>query len=676
MAYTLYPVTSTTPRDKREADRGLHRSFSCKVLHRRAGIRRSYSDNHLCCSTGSIRACALQPKLKNSRSVDLFNIQLTLKSFLFESGMSKEVDIEENLEESDHEDEAEINNKGKKRANWIERLMELRNSWKEKQDKDEGYVGGETEGCYEEGGCEVEYEDDAEGRDMGIDRETFSSLLRRVSWSDTKLFSQLAFLCNLAYVIPDIKTGDLMRYYGLEFVTSSLEKKAEAAAIREKVEQDSSRVPEASAEATDPISESAENSEQKPRLRPSAAYEIAASAASYVQSRAKDLTEPQLTEDGLLFCREDDNQIEEDGSSSPGIYKSEMAAYVAASAMTAVVAAGEKQKEEAARDLQSLQSSPCEWFVCDDSSIYTRCFVIQGSDSLASWQANLFFEPTKFEGTDVLVHRGIYEAAKGIYDQFMPEIKQHMNRFGDRAKLQFTGHSLGGSLALLVNLMLLTRKEVEQSALLPVVTFGSPFVFCGGQKILDQLNLDEKHIHSVMLHRDIVPRAFSCKYPNYVAQVLKRLTSTFRFHPCLNKNKLLYSPMGKLFILQPNEKSSPSHPLLPAGSGLYTLDSANNSPSKSAVRAFLNSPHPIETLSDPTAYGSEGTIIRDHDSSNYLKAVNEVIRQHTRLVARKARKQRNQMWPLLSSRSPHAWSHTCYDIEDRREVTKKILNGV
>lgn len=133
--------------------------------------------------------------------------------------------------------------------------------------------------------------------------------------------------------------------------------------------------------------------------------------------------------------------------------------------------------------------------------------------------------------------------------------------------------------------------------------------------------------------------------------------------------------MGKLFILQPDEKSSPPHPLLPPGSALYALHDTSSPLTKTAIRAFLNSPHPIETLSDPTAYGSEGTIIRDHDSSNYLKAVNEVIRQHTRLVVRKARKQRNQMWPLLTSRSPHAWSHTC-NIEGRLEVTKKLLTGV
>ena len=136
----------------------------------------------------------------------------------------------------------------------------------------------------------------------------------------------------------------------------------------------------------------------------------------------------------------------------------------------------------------------------------------------------------------MLVHRGIYEAAKGIYEQFMPEIMEHLNKHGERAKLQFTGHSLGGSLSLLVHLMLLTRKIVKTSALRPVVTFGSPFVFCGGQKILNYLGLDDNHVHCVVMHRDIVPRAFSCNYPNHVTLVLKRLNGSFQSHPCLTKN--------------------------------------------------------------------------------------------------------------------------------------------
>lgn len=189
---------------------------------------------------------------------------------------------------------------------------------------------------------------------------------------------------------------------------------------------------------------------------------------------------------------------------------------------------------------------------------------LQGIDSLASWQAYLLFEPTEFEvgidkykissqgkieyeklnpttilvqGTNVLVHRGIYELTKRIYQQFKPKIIDHLARHGEQAKLQFTGHCLGGSLSVLVHLMLLTRKLVKPSTLLPVVTFGSPYVFCGGQKIFEQLGLDEcDHIHCVMLHRDIVPRSFSSNYPKHVAAILKRLHGSFESHPCLTKN--------------------------------------------------------------------------------------------------------------------------------------------
>ena len=136
----------------------------------------------------------------------------------------------------------------------------------------------------------------------------------------------------------------------------------------------------------------------------------------------------------------------------------------------------------------------------------------------------------------MLVHRGIYEAAKGIYKQFIPEIIEHLKKYGTQAKFQFTGHSLGGSLSLLVHLMLLKNEIVKPCMLQPVVTFGSPFVFCGGHKILNELGLDEDDIRCVIMHRDIVPRAFSCNYPNHVAAVLKRLSGSFRSHSCLNKS--------------------------------------------------------------------------------------------------------------------------------------------
>ncbi|KAG5538247.1 hypothetical protein RHGRI_018989 [Rhododendron griersonianum] len=662
MECTSFSITSsplpTAAKDTLQEHHGLRRTFSGMDLCARARIKRSYSDNHIVHSINLSRASTTEPQMKNSRSMGFFNFKLagpifpnSLRSFLFDPDMSKDMDTaetttkktdmpEENSFESDDDDEAEM----KKRVNWIERIVEIRSHWRERQQKDNFHSDGVIDQDWDEdheGGCEADYSDEEEEEgNTKIDSESFSRLLVQVPWSDAKRFSQLAFLCNMAYAIPDIEAKDLRRQYGLYFVTSSLEKKSKAAALKAKLDQDLTREPVASSATIVSNGGKAVKSAEKCPNCPAVAYEIAASAASYVQSCSDDLLplgyeNKQGGDDRDLYGNEAYRK-EEGGSCSPRVYKSEVAAYVAAaSTMTAVVAAGEKDKQEAAKDLQSLHSSPCEWFICDDPSTYTRQFIIQGSDSVSSWHANLFFEPTKFEGTNALVHRGIYEAAKGIYEQFMPEIMEHKRKFGERAKFQFTGHSLGGSLSLLVNLMLLTRKVVKPSALRPVVTFGSPFVFCGGHRILDELGLDEDRVHF----------------------------------------KLLYSPMGKIFILQPDEKSSPPHPLLPSGSAFYAVENTRCSFTQNALKVFLNSPHPLETLSNPTAYGSEGTILRDHDSSNYLKAVNGVIRQHTKTVVRKVRKPGSLLWPLLTTESPRAWSHE-HNLEENRVVKQEVMTSV
>lgn len=177
-----------------------------------------------------------------------------------------------------------------------------------------------------------------------------------------------------------LQAKDLRRYYSLQFITSSLEKKAEVAKLKVQLNQDSTCVPVDDSVASQDVSKKDKDNTKKPQIK--LAYDIAASAASYVQLRAKDLLhraaksrDTQQTENEDSNGR-GDSPREELESTSRG-YKSEVAAYVAASTMTAVVAAGEKEKQEAANDLQSLHSSPCEWFVCDDPGNYTRCFVIQ-----------------------------------------------------------------------------------------------------------------------------------------------------------------------------------------------------------------------------------------------------------------------------------------------------------
>ncbi|KAL5996337.1 hypothetical protein ACLOJK_026414 [Asimina triloba] len=592
-----------------------------------------------------------------------------------------------------------------RRESWVMKILHVGSIWSESRKKagdvwtadegrkeEEAAAGSDCGGCsscnneQESEGCRVGDEEAA----VGVDRESFSRLLRRVSLTEARLYAQMSYLGNLAYAVSAIKVfeatqfagfgylvgnligepANLLRYRGLRFVTSSVEKRAqslnakkEEASSSEKTENAMKPEKPASDQSSEMLRETEESEQERQikngyRISASAAYQIAATAASYLQSHTKSIfpfrsAKTDSAEDSLKGGAGKNGKAE---MTSP-----EIASLVATTnSMTAVVAGEEEMKQAVAKDLQSPFSSPCEWFICDDDRCGTRFFVIQGSETIGSWQANLLFEPVQFEGLDVLVHRGIYEAAKGIYDQMLPEIRAHLKSRGSSATLRFTGHSLGGSLALLINLMLLIRGEAPLSSLLPVITFGAPFIMCGGDCLLRKLGLPQSHVQAIMMHRDIVPRAFSCNYPDHVAELLRAVNVNLRNHPCLKNQKLLYAPMGKLLILQPDEKFSPQHDLLPSGSGLYLFGhpmSHSDDLTKqlqSAQSVFLNSPHPLEILSDPSAYGSDGAIYRDHDMNSYLRSVRGVIRQELKQIRKTKREERRKAWwPLVVSKGLH-----------------------
>ncbi|KAL2510498.1 alpha/beta-Hydrolases superfamily protein [Abeliophyllum distichum] len=578
--------------------------------------------------------------------------------------------VEEKEENRNEERESEGQN-----GNWVLKILQVR-SLREEDERDGKLVeemglklededknvglnaNDENKGecCNENEDCDLCTIDEDGDEKIEFNRESFSKLLKKVPLSETRLYAQMSYLGALAYSIPQIK--NLLRLHGLRFVTSSLEKKEqELKAEKEKASvEDQQKEKKTTAKARDAegnaMAEVGVEKSNRKQINASAAYEIAASAASYLHAHTKSILHFRTSK-----STPSENFLEETkcGIDNVNMMNGDVASLMATTdSMTAVVAAKEEVKQAVADDLNSTKSLPCEWFACDDDQSATRFFVIQGSESLASWQANLLFEPIQFEGLDVLVHRGIYEAAKGTYEQMLPEIRAHLKSHGNRARFRFTGHSLGGSLSVLVNLMLLIRGGAPVSSLLPVITFGSPSIMCGGDSLLRDLGLPRNHVQAITMHRDIVPRAFSCNYPNHVAEFLKAVNGNFRNLPCLNNQKLLYAPMGEFLILQPDEKFSPSHDLLPSGSGLYLLScSVSKVESEKLIRAaqavFLNSPHPLEILSDRSAYGSEGTIQRDHDMNSYLKSVRNVIRQELNRI-RKARRQnrRKLWWPLVA----------------------------
>ena len=168
----------------------------------------------------------------------------------------------------------------------------------------------------------------------------------------------------------------------------------------------------------------------------------------------------------------------------------------------------------------------------------------------------------------------------------------------------------------------------------------------GPSRLMSSLGLRDHTIRNVIMHRDIVPRAFSCDY-SPVADILKGWGAGFRDHTSLGYDgrKHLYYFVGRMIVLQPDRSyntfvaNDPDHPMLPPGPGLlYLADPAEmNLPAAQpqvtsgsstappqmaatigrvpasaheAVMELMDSPHPLEMLADPNAYLSTGTISR------------------------------------------------------------------
>lgn len=100
-------------------------------------------------------------------------------------------------------------------VNWVLKILHVRSLWRGREDTREGeglekeqgdIVDGQMDDIEhgDEEQCEVCKIDDVE-KEFEFDKESFSSLLRRVSLREAKLYAQMSYLGNLAYCIPKIK---------------------------------------------------------------------------------------------------------------------------------------------------------------------------------------------------------------------------------------------------------------------------------------------------------------------------------------------------------------------------------------------------------------------------------------------------------------------------------------
>jgi hypothetical protein len=172
-----------------------------------AGIRRSRSEPHLRCPR---RAGAA---LTTSRSIGVFPFQLGAAPLrpppLPDGGADGSRLLTVADDDPPEEPGPEMPPARRPEAHWLGRLLELRSRFHDPTKRD--VLDDDDDDLYRldadhhDGGCGVSYDDEEE--DARWDRHSFAKLLARAPLGDARLFAQLAFLCNMAYVIPEIKVN-------------------------------------------------------------------------------------------------------------------------------------------------------------------------------------------------------------------------------------------------------------------------------------------------------------------------------------------------------------------------------------------------------------------------------------------------------------------------------------
>jgi hypothetical protein len=98
---------------------------------------------------------------------------------------------------------------------------------------------------------------------------------------------------------------------------------------------------------------------------------------------------------------------------------------------------------------------------------------MRGTDNLQDWEANLHFRPVADEILKVSVHEGFNKYARAVYGSLT---KGHPGTLKADYDTFFTGHSLGGAVAVLVGLYFYVE-ESQRYKFKGTYTFGQPRVF-------------------------------------------------------------------------------------------------------------------------------------------------------------------------------------------------------
>lgn len=154
----------------------------------------------------------------------------------------------------------------------------------------------------------------------------------------------------------------------------------------------------------------------------------------------------------------------------------------------------------------------------------------RGTEELADWLRNVDVRPDQWDGPG-RAHKGFVGALNEVWPELLPALQ------AISGPIFYTGHSLGGALAILAAVRFPPRA---------VYTFGGPR--CGDDDFAKQHPLRE-HIHRVVNNRDVVPRV----PPGY--------EHTGTLHYITSKGTMLTNP-SRNEVGEDHEVDDQSHELL------------------------------------------------------------------------------------------------------------------
>lgn len=216
------------------------------------------------------------------------------------------------------------------------------------------------------------------------------------------------------------------------------------------------------------------------------------------------------------------------------------------------------------------------WFVADSTveKRKIRHVILRGVvwnddevDRVSLMQRLATIWPRVVENSESLqCHSGVYQIAEEVWTAVLPYIQSRPTG----SSLCFAGHSLGGSLALILASFARLKLSIPPAAILPIHLFGSPPVMTLSRSegaatstmhdsaaLMRELHLPEDGVRWFVADTDVIPRMWNSVDPVYsfvrrsdVAVRLMNWRQQFFGGAVLTEQKFLYDTVGRIYWIR------------------------------------------------------------------------------------------------------------------------------